>query len=828
MAESQQSPVGSDPTILEWIQERWETVWRNITRKAVAPVPEANPEPGINLTPEREIVPSIETITDDAQMPIMPPVDQAGEASAKVSLNVEVPVGSRLVITISALKGQSAQVTQHWETQPGSDLEPAQSAPDFKRSIRQVFQPATRLLERLNFGKQISVPTLCFVAAVCIYLLTRLWSLEAFPIYFFGDEAVQTLYAEKLIQNGFRDANGQSIPIYVEAAGMRWTPLFPMYIQAVSLLLFGKSIIVTRATSAIVSILAALSIALILKLVFKSRYWWTGVLFLVITPAWFLHSRTAFEAVMMTAFYGCCLLFYLLYRTKSPRYLYPCLVFGAMTFYTYSNAQAIIALTAVLLLLSDIRYHVNNWRVLFVGLLILVILALPFINFEIKRPSAMSQHLRAVNSYWFQAIPLNEKLSYFIKTYSYGLSPAYWFFPNEKDIIRHRWDTVGHMWLAILPLLLIGLAICLKNIRSSVHRVVLISILAGPAGAALLDVHIFRVLTLVIPWTILTSLGLEWVLESLRKRFSRLSIAAVSTVSLLILGVTGFWMLYSGLVKGPTWFNIYGLYGMQYGAKQVFNEAIPEILNQDHQVQIIVSSTWANGTDNFVQFFIPPRLRNRVQMGGIEGYLYERLPLSNQMLFVLTPSEEDKAANSIKFKPPNIERIINYPDGSPGFYFVRLAYVDQVDDIFAAEAEARRQLAEGTVVVDGQELRVRFSQIDAGQLRDLFDGDRFTLMRGLEANPFILEFTFSQPRALSGIAADFGSMDFTFSFKLFAPEAQEPVEYTQTFRKLPADPHVEVAFDNAPPLVSKVIIEIKSLNDGQRAHIHIRELKFLP
>ena len=192
---------------------------------------------------------------------------------------------------------------------------------------------ATYVLIRALLGS-LSFETYLFIAGVGVYAITRFYLLESFPIYFFGDEAVQTLFAEDLIRNGFQSPDGTPLPIYVEAAGLRWTPLLSMYIHALTLSLFGKSIFVTRATSAAVSILAAASVSLTLKEIFKSRFWWVGLFLVGLMPAWLLHSRTAFETVMTTAFYGCFLLFYLLYRVKSPRFLYAAIVFAAMTFYT--------------------------------------------------------------------------------------------------------------------------------------------------------------------------------------------------------------------------------------------------------------------------------------------------------------------------------------------------------------------------------------------------------------------------------------------------------------------------------------------------------------
>ena len=40
-----------------------------------------------------------------------------------------------------------------------------------------------------------------------------------------------------------------------------------------------------------------------------------------------------------------------------------------------------------------------------------------------------------------------------------------------------------------------------------------------------------------------------------------------------------------------------------------------------------------------------------------------------------------------------------YPDGQPGFYFVRMRYADNVDTIFAAERQARQVLQEDSATL---------------------------------------------------------------------------------------------------------------------------------
>src|SRR5262245_6708722 len=93
-----------------------------------------------------------------------------------------------------------------------------------------------------------------------------------------------------------------------------WNLSFIIYVHALTVLIFGKSVFITRATSVIVGMLGAAAIGLTLKLSFNSRLWWTGVLMMAAIPVWFLHSRTAFETAMMVGFYACFLCCYLLYH----------------------------------------------------------------------------------------------------------------------------------------------------------------------------------------------------------------------------------------------------------------------------------------------------------------------------------------------------------------------------------------------------------------------------------------------------------------------------------------------------------------------------------
>jgi hypothetical protein len=173
-------------------------------------------------------------------------------------------------------------------------------------------------------------------------------------------------------------------------------------------------------------------------------------------------------------------------------------------------------------------------------------------------------------------------------------------------------------------------------------------------------------------------------------------------------------------------------------------------------------------------------------------------------------------------QPP--ERIMAYPDGQPGFYFVRMRYADNVDTIFAAERQARQALREDTATLDGQQIIVRHSLLDVGQVADVFDGDDHTLMRGMEANPLIIELAFPSPRTVGRLGITVASMDFTLKAIATPADGSAPRDAAMTYRNMPADPHVDLALPGGAQPVSKLRLEITNLNQGEVANIHVREI----
>jgi len=681
--------------------------------------------------------------------------------------------------------------------------------------------------------RAIPLETVLFAIALGLYLSTRLIGLSNFPIYFFTDEVVQTVMAEDFIHDGLRNYDGELLPTYFNKDSTYNLSSVSVYVQVIPYLLFGKSVFVTRAVSVLITTLGALAVGLILRDIFKLRYWWCGVLLLSIAPAWFLHSRTAFETVEMASFYAGFLYFYLRYRYISPRALYPALVMGALVFYTYSPGQLIIVVTGIFLLFSDLRYHWQNRKLALRGLLLLAVLVVPYLRYTLAHPDALMQHLSTRAPYWSQNISLFEKLRHYFSDYLYGLNPLYWFVPNQHDLDRHLMKGYGHLLLATLPFFGLGLAIVLVKLRSSAHRTILFAMLAAPSGSALVGIGITRILVFVIPAILMMALGLElllsWLERGVKWIFIRLGstelerwiFVGTSLVLAVVLGIADLAMLRDALVNGPTWYQDYTLAGMQYGASQVF-EAVNNYTSQHPEAELLVSPSWTNGADAIAEFFLPPNAP--VRMGSVEGHLFQHLALNDQMVFVMIPTEMDKVVSSGKFKDMRVDEVLPYPNGAPGFYFVHLQYVDNIDEILAAEQEARSALQEATLTIQGNPVLVGYSMLDMGSIELVFDGDPQTVARTLEANPFVIELTFPGARQLNGYKMILGSADERVTTLLYPDADGQPVQSIANFDGSVSNPELDVNF-GLTVSAQKVRFEIYQPYSGVPANVHVWEIE---
>jgi hypothetical protein len=331
---------------------------------------------------------------------------------------------------------------------------------------------------------------------------------------------------------------------------------------------------------------------------------------------------------------------------------------------------------------------------------------------------------------------------------------------------------------------------------------------------------------------VLMALGLEsllgWLEKGLKWIFRQRAVIAqgkwlfltISLILLVVLGSVNLAMLHDALVNGPTWYQDYTLAGMQWGASQLF-AAVNQYIGHHPNAELLVSPSWTNGTDVVAEFFLAPNAP--VHLGSVEGHLFQHLALPDNLEFVMIPTEMDKVVSSGKFKDVRVDQVIPYPNGAPGFYFAHLQYVDNIDQILADEQAQRSVLQYATVMIQGQPVQVAYSMLDMGSIDLLFDGDQNTVSRTLEANPFIIELTFPEPRLLNGYTMTLGSADARVTAVLY-PLDGSPVQSIATFKGSVSNPQLDVSFSQ-PVNTPKVRFEIFQPYSGVPANVHVWEIE---
>ena len=446
-------------------------------------------------------------------------------------LRLWVPTGAKLRLTLSWLRSGDDTKEGEYDEYALLSSDTGAGSEDFvldgsggevhplpnlsiPRRIQQVLKDQ-RFSIKLGKSQVGCTASILFALALLVFAASRLIRIEDYPISFLTDEANQTNLAADLLRDRLRDYTGTFLPTYFKNV-YEYNLSLSVYLQLIPVRLFGKSVAVTRTASALVTVLGAGAIGLSLNLLTKRRRAWLGVLLFGLPPAWFLHSRTAFETSLMVSFYTCFLYTYLLYRIRSRRYLSLVIIFAALTFYSYAPGQAVIAISTLLLLVIDQRYHRTNYKILLAHLPLLVLVILPYLRFQRLHPGERTQALRLLGSYWLQDLSFGEKLRITLANYLGGLNPGYWLTPNLTDLARHQMDAFGSFFLPMFPLLVIGLVLALRRWREPAARTVLLSLLIIPCAGIPAGIGITRLLALTVPAVLLSGLGLSWLIDQVK------------------------------------------------------------------------------------------------------------------------------------------------------------------------------------------------------------------------------------------------------------------------------------------------------------------------
>lgn len=157
--------------------------------------------------------------------------------------------------------------------------------------------------------------------------------------------------------------------------------------------------------------------------------------------------------------------------------------------------------------------------------------------------------------------------------------------------------------------------------------------------------------------------------------------------------------------------------------------------------------------------------------------------------------------------------------------WIRFTGDNSMETRFYTEKIDQLGLVSGDVILPDGTIRMHNSPLDIGQSKDVFDQDIETLIRGRDANPFILNFEFARPQTVRGLIMDLGRMDFVVRVQVYGTDGG-PISYEAEYREQPPIPHVDLDFSSGPDPVSRIYIEIEQLDPPDEVHVHVREVVF--
>ncbi len=225
-------------------------------------------------------------------------------------------------------------------------------------------------------------------------------------------------------------------------------------------------------------------------------------------------------------------------------------------------------------------------------------------------------------------------------------------------------------------------------------------------------------------------------------------------------------------VNGPL-----GFMSMTWAAavwRRSLSGEIKDILNDDPSTTIILSPGWAK-RHRYGDALFSWEIHYRSNLTAWTPSPSNTATLLRIRSLYFHPRSTKPSIESPKFQEVQVEKDSPVSDGKPGFYFLRLRYSDRIDEILVEEAEARRVLATETLPLpDKSVVEVSYPVLDMGEIKNILDDEKTSLIRTMEANPLVLKFRFEQPQTMKGVDVLVGSAATRYTARIWTEGESDP------------------------------------------------------
>lgn len=518
----------------------------------------------------------------------------------------------------------------------------------------------------------------------------RIWGLQSSPPGFNADEASLGYNAYSLLKTG-KDEWGQSFPLVFKSFS-DYKPGIYVYLVMPFVASLGLTEMAVRLPSIIVGILSILLIFLLSKAIFdKKLVNLSSALLLAISP-WHIHySRGAWETNLATFFIILGVLSFL-WGLRNWRWFFILSLSLTVSMYSYQATRVVVpALVAALALVY--REQLLSKKIIvpavFSFILIIPLILLIFSSRGSARFQGVSifSDLGPINRInrergehedpgsLYSKLYHNKLIAYsfnFLENYLDHFTPSFLFISGDP-IQRNNIPELGQLNFFEIVTLTIGLIMLLT--KKFLHKkIILVWLLVSPVASALTfqTPHALRAHNMVIPLTLISSLGLGVLVEKIwtLKRYLKISLTSILVVTMLYFGAK---FVHQYLVHLPKQYALEWEYG--------FSKLIPKLLEKESDYQKVVITTRYDQPYILLLFYsrydplkyqTSPKVEGDNQFGfstvlSFDKYEFRRfnkeeINNSKNTLFVGTEEEVDNAGRIID--------TINFPNGKVAFKLV--------------------------------------------------------------------------------------------------------------------------------------------------------------
>lgn len=491
----------------------------------------------------------------------------------------------------------------------------------------------------------------------------RTYQLDQIPAGFFCDEASVGFNAYQIAKFG-TDEYGTAYPFFFRAFGEYKSPV-QIYSTVPFIWLLGLSEFSVRLVSALWGTAAIIALYFLTKELFKNQPHKEKIallssIFLAISP-WHIHlSRVSLEGLAPMVFFTVLATTYFLKAQRDIHFLFISILLFALAFYSYFPARLFIPALTVTVTLLYFNSLLKYKKKLILAVLLLMILLLPFFSSITSQDGLARWQQVSIFSHPPQdsTIPqhiLNNYLSHF--------SLDFLFFKGDSGMLgqfitRHSLKNFGELYLLQAIFIVLGFIFLWRDKDKKTLLLILAWLILYPLGSIFTtdkSAQATRSIAGVIPWQILTGMGIVYLFYLLKSQILRITLLVILTVSLCL---SVFIYVQEYFIKYPLYSSDY--WGWQSGPKEVMQY----YLAQANKYDDLYLSGEFNGSHIFPKFYDP---QNKCLFKCRIGDFWRQPEIYNsdrKQLFALSP---EYLRNSLFAQQFSIHQIIYYPNGKAAF-----------------------------------------------------------------------------------------------------------------------------------------------------------------